>query len=170
MKVTSNKDGWNRLKRSLLTQQQKEVRVGWFPEHVYGPDNDNLQMAQVAAWNEGGIEGSWKPNGGWFDGTFTPPRPFMRVWYPEELKQSGDAKLAFQTIALSAFKQVDVGGALNPAGAVFSNLLQQTMVKLNTPPNSEATIELKGFDDPLIETGQLVSSVDYKVVVKKRGE
>ena len=166
MKVTSNKDGWNRLKRSLLTQQQKEVRVGWFPEHVYGADNDNLQMAQVAAWNEEGHE-----TAGMFSGGMpAPPRPFMRVWYPEELKQSGDAKLAFQTIAMSAFKQVDVGVALNPAGAVFSNLLQQTMVKLNTPPNSEATIELKGFDDPLIETGQLASSVDYKVVVKKRGE
>ena len=34
-------------------------------------------------------------------------------------------------------------------------------------PNSPATVEIKGFDYPLVNSGQLVQSIDYRV--KKRG-
>lgn len=157
MKITSNKKGWQKLKSSLLRNQELHVKFGWFPEQTYGEDNDNLQMAQVASWNEFG-----HPNGGAFAGTSTPERPFMRVWLPEEMKGKG-AYTASHLIGVMAFAQKPLRTGLNKVGPVLVIAVQEAMRKLDTPVNSEATIALKGFDDPLRETGQLINSVTFKV-------
>ena len=53
--------------------------------------------------------------------------------------------------------------ALNQIGVVAVAKVQQYMVELKTPPNTEATIKAKGSSNPLIDTGQLMQSVTYKV-------
>lgn len=163
MKITSNTKAWDKLKKHLLDSNKVHAKIGWFPEQVYGADNDNLQMAQVASWNEHG-----HPNGGIFAGTYTPPRPFMRVWLPEELKEN-KVQAAIKQAGQAAFRQTSVAGALNTSGPTFVNALQDAMRKLNHPANSEATIAMKGFDDPLRDSGQLIASATFKVARDKRG-
>ena len=121
-------------------------------------------MAQVASWNEEG-----HINGGIFAGTYTPPRPFMRVWLPEELKGRG-VYTTMHMLGVTAFSQQSIPRALDKAGPVFVKSVQDAMIKLNTPRNSDATIAMKGFDDPLRESGQLIESVKYEVGTKTRGE
>ena len=165
-KVTVNKSGWNRLKKHLLKQAQSEVRVGWFQDQRYGPENGNLQMAQVANWNEfGGINGPDSQ----FPGARTPARPFMRVWYKDFLKEDDGVMLGMKLLAATAFSRGDVGQALGLIGPVGRTALQETMMRFDDPLNSPATEDLKGFNDPLYETGQLIMNVDFRVS-KKGGE
>jgi hypothetical protein len=41
--------------------------------------------------------------------------------------------------------------------------LQNEIIAWDTPPNSPQTVEAKGFNDPLINTGKMLESVDFKV-------
>ena len=41
------------------------------------------------------------------------------------------------------------------------------MIDWDTPRNAPTTVELKGFDDPLIETSELISNITSKTT--KRG-
>jgi len=159
MKVTSNRKAWEKLKKKLTADQNYHTKVGWFADQRYGDDNDNLQLAQVASWNEFGHETA----GMFAGGVPAPPRPFMRVWYVDELKGSKHVYTAMQWVAMNAYHDRNVSEAMDKAGPIFVDALQETMLRFDDPPNSDATIALKGFDDPLIETSQLVSSVRHEV-------
>jgi len=43
-------------------------------------------------------------------------------------------------------------------------IMQSVMVNVDTPGNAPSTIRQKGFDNPLIETGEMMTSVSYRVV------
>jgi hypothetical protein len=65
---------------------------------------------------------------------------------------------------------VDGESILTPlkiAGTEFQKTLRQVMIDFDDPKNSALTIELKGEDNPLIDSSQLVANVNYKV--GKRG-
>ena len=42
--------------------------------------------------------------------------------------------------------------------------VQQAIVQLKSPPNAQSTIDKKKSDNPLIDTGQLVSSIRWAYV------
>lgn len=48
-------------------------------------------------------------------------------------------------------------------GNTVANAIKDYMRTLNDPPNSPLVVEFKGFNDPLIHTGELLRSVDYDV-------
>ena len=48
-------------------------------------------------------------------------------------------------------------------GRQMSSAIRKYMRDLSSPPNSSATILAKGSSNPLVDTGQLVSSITYKV-------
>jgi len=162
MGLTVDKSAWNKLKKNFLQAEQYEGRVGWFPEDRYGSDNDNLQMAQVAKWNEEGHingAGSLVPN------AETPPRPFMRVSFRNALKAGANDR-EFREIVQAVVDGKSVLQPLKSAGKAFENTLRKVMLDFDNPPNAALTIEMKGFDDPLIKTSQLVANVNSKVAKK----
>ena len=155
MKLTVDKSPWLALKKSFAKAETLEDRLGWFEDNRYGPDNDNLPMAQVAQWIEEGVASK-----------NIPPRPYMRVGLRGALmKGSNDA--SFKRIITAVANGQDVFKALHREGDSFRQTLRQVMLDWDTPPNSPTTIELKGFDDPLIESSELISNVSVKTV--KRG-
>lgn len=157
--ITSDKRVWERLKKNFLKQEQTKLQLGWFESDRYGSENDNLPMAQVAAWNEMGHnngEGSLVP------GAETPPRPFMRVGLRKELK-SGSNDKEFKKIVQAVAEGKSVFQPMRESGPAFKRTLQETMMRWDTPPNADFTVDLKGFNDPLYHTGQLISSVGFKV-------
>lgn len=160
MKLTVDKSPWLALKKSFTKAETLENRLGWFEENRYGSDNDNLPMAQVAKWQEEGTEG------GQGNGSGIPPRPFMRVGLNDRLK-GGENKESFKRIIIAVANGQDVFKALHREGDSFRQTLRQVMMDWDTPPNAPTTIELKGFDDPLIESSELISNVSVKTV--KRG-
>ena len=155
MKLTVDKKVWNNLKKSLKLAENIEDQVGWFPENQYGSDNDNLPMAQVANWLEEGVASK-----------NIPPRPFMRVGFKAALsKGANDA--SFKRIVTAVANGQDVFKALHKEGDSFRQTLRQVMIDWDTPRNAPTTVELKGFDDPLIETSELISNITSKTT--KRG-
>lgn len=57
----------------------------------------------------------------------------------------------------------DLEQALERVGVVAVAKVQQYMTQLKSPANAPSTIRKKGSSNPLIDTGILRSSVDYKV-------
>ncbi len=150
MKLTVDKKVWNNLKKSFAKAEMLEDQVGWQADAVYGSDNENLPMAQVAQWQEEGVASK-----------NIPPRPFMRVGFKAALsKGANDA--SFKRIITAVANGQDVFKALHKEGDSFRQTLRQVMIDWDTPRNSPTTVELKGFDDPLIETSELISNITSK--------
>lgn len=155
LKITSDKSAWNKLKKSFLQAEKLETQVGWFEENKYGPENENLQMAQNAQWQEEGVASK-----------NIPERPFMRVGFRDKLKSGANAA-SFKKIIAAVSKGDDTFKAMYKEGDSLRQTLRQVMLDWKTPGNAAKTIDLKSFDDPLIETSQLVSNVTAKVVRNK---
>jgi len=155
MKVIVDKSVWNNLKKSFAKAEMLEDQIGWQSDAVYGSDNENLPMAQVAQWLEEGVASK-----------NIPPRPFMRIGFKAALsKGANDA--SFKRIVTAVANGQDVFKALHKEGDSFRQTLRQVMIDWDTPRNAPTTVELKGFDDPLIETSELISNITSKTT--KRG-
>ena len=151
MKVTVDKSVWEKMKSNLRTGDNLEIRLGIFPESVYGPENDNLPVAQVFKWNEEGTETA-------------PPRPAFRVGflapvrkgiYDSYFKESLKDILEGRTTFSKEYKSL---------GTMMEKDLKEVIEDWSTPPNAPLTVELKGFNNPLIETEKMLNSVESRVV------
>jgi len=144
---------WKKMERRLKRIQSKSVRVGWW--RSYYPDGTSV--AQVAAWNEEG-----HLNGGMFPGTFTPPRPFIRTGFLPKAKNvlNEYSKLFFLYVDGSV-KISDFWGAMSRE---LEEKMKESILEFKSPGNAEVTISMKGFDDPLINTGNLYDSVKTTLV------
>jgi len=60
--------------------------------------------------------------------------------------------------------------ALNKVGVVAVSKVQEYMTKLRSPANAASTIARKGSSNPLIDSGNLRQSVDYKIQPTKPNE
>lgn len=154
-KLKIDKSAWTKMKKDLLKTNQMELKVGYFEGSNYGPENDNLPVAQVAQWNE---EGS----------ATNPTRPFIRVGFMGPIKKGAyDSYFAesMQRIAegKSSFKQ-----EYTKLGPILVADLKDVIAKWDTPPNSPKTIENKGFNNPLIDSGTMYESTSFEV--GKRGD
>jgi len=153
---------WDKLKRDMSPKNGLEIQLGWFPEHRYGPDNSNQPMAYIAMLNElGHINGA----DALIPGATTPPRPFMRVGLYQAMKTS-PTKAEFEKMIKRVISGKSVMTALTQSSNFFENLLKRVMRDWDTPPNAALTIEMKGFNDPLRNTGELIDNVTAKVVKK----
>ena len=54
--------------------------------------------------------------------------------------------------------------SLSLMGEYVKGQLQKSIRDLKTPVNAPSTVQKKGFDDPLIDTGHMINSVDYEVM------
>ncbi len=151
VKITVDKSGWEKIKKNLLQGNQEHISLGFFPESKYGPENDNLQVAQVAQFMEEGNPVKY------------PPRPFIRVGFLPRLKTAEYVPL-FQNAITSVLEgKATFKQAYTKMGPVLVKGLQNEIIGWDTPPNSAKTIAEKGFNDPLIDTGKMLESVDFKV-------
>lgn len=132
--------------------EAKEVEVGFFPEDIH-PKN-HIPVAAVAAMNEYGdpaneFEGHSAP---------IPPRPFFRYAIAINRPQWNSA-FAASMRAVGYHSQA----ALDGMGALIQGQVRTSIETWSSPMNSPTTVHLKGFNDPLMETGFLVDHVRYKV-------
>ena len=158
-KLKVDKSAWEKIKKNLLKADTHEVQLGWFPENVYGSDNSNLPMAYVARLNE---EGHVNGFDSLVPGAITPPRPFMRVGLAGALK-AGANKDDFKDMVQAVLTGKSVLTAMQKSTTNFERTLRKVMLDWDTPPNAPLTIEMKGFDDPLINSGELIANVTAKV-------
>ena len=147
-----------------LCKQSAEVEVGYFDDKVYEevdkPFYSNVAMPnsvdpkhpygqprrfgkrkavtarQVAEFNE-------------FGGGHTPPRPFMRYTFDkfhkswvryvqDDLPVTMNAKETFGTL-----------------GSMIKGHISDTVKAWSTPPNAPSTVMAKGFNNPLVDSGNM---------------
>ena len=128
--------------RELKKLQDLEVQVGFQGDQKY---EDGTSIAEVAAYNE-------------FGSSDTPERPIRRQSFENheaELKAGCEA----------ANRIVNSGGsaeqALQQLGAMAKGLVQDEIVNGDFAPNAESTIQKKGSEQPLIDTGTMRQSVNF---------
>lgn len=143
---------WDKMKKDLLKASGQEVQVGIVEPVNYGSDNDNLAVAQVWQWQEEGLPAK-----------NIPARPAIRVGFMAPIKKGSYDKLfidSMQRIAEgnSTFKQ-----EYTRIGVQAKVDLKKAVVDWDTPPNSPFTVAEKGFNNPLIDSGLLYESIDFKV-------
>lgn len=110
--------------------------------------NTNLTVAQVASWNEFGTKDD-KGN------VRIPARSFIRGTYTKRHKDIVDH--------IAKFLYRDPDNLLEHVGLYVVSLIQEEIRKGIAPENSKYTIARKGSSKPLIDTGQLINSITYKV-------
>lgn len=159
MSVKVDKSVWNNLKKGLRALDDYSIDTGWFSGQNYGSDNDSLPMAFVAAMNE---LGHVNRSDAAIPGAITPPRPFMRIGFTAFLKTSSSQK-AFQSVIESVMRGQSAFSAMERVTPMLGQGLRQIMNNWTAPPNAALTIKLKGFDDPLKETGQLIANANSRV-------
>lgn len=141
--------GGDKLDRELakiaaqLKGERPTLKVGFLSNATYP---DGTPVALVAAIHE---FGSKKQN--------IPPRPFFR--HAIAKNKSGWPKLI--KAALQARK--DARSALLLVGQVVKEQIQESIREANFTPLSERTVQRKGHDRQLIDTGHMLNSVDYEV-------
>lgn len=121
------------------------VSVGFLAGATY---HDGTPVASVAFWNEFGHKGP----------SPAPARPFFRRMVAKDSPQWGD-QLGHALIVNSG-KGVP---ALAFMGEEIKGQLIQSINDLTSPPLAKSTIRRKGFKKPLIDTGHMLRSVDYRV-------
>jgi len=87
-----------------------------------------------------------------------PPRPYFRrmIRAKSPTWGKGVARQLKET-------NYDATKTLGRTGEVIKGQLQQSIRDLVSPPLSPVTVARKGFAKPLIDTGHMLSSVDYDV-------
>lgn len=120
------------------------LSVGFLSNATYP---DGTSVALVAAVNEFG-----RPDIG------QPPRPAFRnmvsLKSPEWPKAVGDLLIA---------NDYDAVKTLSQAGEGIKGQLQQAIADFSGVPLKQSTIDRKGFDKQLVDSGHELASVDYTV-------
>lgn len=145
--TTFNLSGGDKLERALEEIAAKvarpaTLRVGFLEGATYP---DGTSVAMVAALLNFGIS-----NGkAW---------PFFSKMIAEKAPGWGE------TLAgLLQKNNYDVAMSLEQMGTGIAGQLRQAIVDMNEPKLDQSTIDRKGFDKPLVDTGHMLNSVDYEV-------
>lgn len=120
-----------------------QLKVGFLEGATY---NGVIPVPMVAATNEFGNPAHNQP-----------PRPFFRnaiAEHEEEWKEK---------TALLIERGDDIREIFSMLGETIVGDIRQSIITLDSPPLSPVTIARKGFDNPLIDTKNMLDSVSYEV-------
>lgn len=151
-KLKVDKSGWEKLKKNILKGSSLEVQVGVVEPTNYGPENDNLSVAQVWQWQEEGLPAQ-----------NIPARPAIRVGFMTPIQKGSYEKLFFESMVRIADGKSTFKEEYTKIGMKAKTDLKQAVADWDTPPNAPYTVAEKGFNNPLIDSGLLYESIDFKV-------
>lgn len=90
-----------------------------------------------------------------------PERSFLRAGFDEHEKDF--FKFAQKQIEQFVLKGGNVDAMLDALGLQLRGYIQTYMRDLSSPPNSGITKTVKGSSNPLIDTGNLLQSIEYEI-------
>lgn len=123
-----------------------EVRVGFQAGEA---EHEGVDICEIAAFNELGTAN-------------IPSRPFLRNSVDTNMdKISGNLEIWCNGVL---YGEMQAHELMTNMGMLMKGLIQEEIVKGNFAPNSPATIQKKGSDKPLIDTGTMRESVNYQIV------
>lgn len=137
------------IERVTRAARGTELRVGILEKgNDAAKEGDGQTVADVATRNEFGLG--------------VPERSFIRAWYDESLEQNRADWTKLHRQALRG--DISEAQALGRLGVKFVGDIQKRIVAGIDPANAESTIKAKGSSTPLVDTGQLKSSVTFEVL------
>lgn len=146
--VTLSLKGGDRVKRMLANTARRlgaggVLNVGFLAKATYP---NGLNVAQNAFWQNFGTKRM-------------PARPFFTAAVEEHSPEwpGQMAKIAKAT-------GYDSDKTLGLMGELIKGQVVASIVAWSEPPLAPSTVERKGFDKPLIDSGVMQRSVDYEVV------
>ena len=131
------------LKQAVDKAASGTVRVGIIESQTY-PNGESV--AQVAYWNEYGT-------------ATIPARPFFRNTIAEKQDEWAD-----KAASILQHTDGDVGRALALIGEGVKGDIVEAIQNFAEPPNADSTVKRKGFDKPLVDTGDLWRAIQSEVV------
>lgn len=138
--------GFNRIMRGLQKLDGMEVVAGILKDS--GKAENGASYVDIATWNEYGTRR-------------IPSRPFIRI--------SADTnRQTWTKIAQQCVNGVIDGDSPRDAAQVVGHRMVEDIRKVfgdksKLAPNAPSTIKKKGHDKPLIDTGKLKATVNYRV-------
>jgi hypothetical protein len=90
-----------------------------------------------------------------------PERSFIRAGFDTEKNNISNDMIKIAERIISGQMKVKTG--LNLLGDSTKGRIQEFAIDLRDPPNAQSTIDAKGSSNPLVDTGQMIGSIDYKV-------
>ena len=130
----------------ISAKMQGSVNVGFMSNATYP---DGTYVAEVAFYNE-------------FGTSKIPSRPFFRNMIAQQ-----SPGWAMRMAKAAKYYSYDGHSILSAMGESISEELKQSIIDFDTPSNAPYTIQKKGFDKPLIDTGHMKDSVSYEVKGKE---
>lgn len=91
-----------------------------------------------------------------------PARPFLRLTNENNIRLWSD--LATQKAYQAAMGQINIDDYFNIVGKRIENDIKDKITQLMNPSNAPLTVERKGKNDPLMDTGKLRDSITYTVI------
>lgn len=167
------------LKQLHAVPEGPHVKVGILKSAGQHEETPGVTVAQIGLWNEFGTDGP-RP---------IPERPFMRT-SAEELQP---IMRKFSEVMLTAVvtQKISLDTALDRMGIMVKAHIQKKIRDWKTPPNSYSTIIRKArkagrkkiragfgrsvedgiaalaqYNNPLVDTAQMLNSITYKKVLK----
>lgn len=108
---------------------------------------DGTSVVDVAIWNEVGT-------------TKTPSRPFVRQCFADN-QQVVAQYLGFAVLRVA--KGANLSQELSKIGQWYQDKQKNTLKSYPWTPNAPSTVKRKKSSKPLVDTGQLVNAIRYKV-------
>jgi hypothetical protein len=146
-KVTLKDKGLRKLRRELERAAERcvVIGVGEGANAVY-PDGTTVQ--EVAIWNHFGTAN-------------IPARPFISATIEQE--RSGIRTLQLRLAKGLYLGKVTLDQALEFIGQDVKNRIVTKINDFFPPPNAPSTIAAKKSSQPLVDTKQMVGSIDYEI-------
>lgn len=166
----------------VITRLSKlEVRIGYQQGKDPYPDEKNApDVMDVAITNELGSEVAAdyvsEAMAREFGNSEIPARPFMKQTVDNHVDEIDETCQGFLDELMGVAQSgknasdADVQKAMNGIGSFMVALMQEEIVNGDFEPNSPVTVERKGSDKPLIDTGHMRQSIHFYIHEKKSGE
>lgn len=90
-----------------------------------------------------------------------PERSFLRKSHDE--KGEDVLKQAERALGLVLSGNMSIEQYMDMVGRNYVSMIKDYIVELDSPANHPYTVEQKGSDNPLVDTGGLVESISYRV-------
>lgn len=154
MTVIIKDKGWNRILKNLNEIDNSYVKIGLLGDSGSYEGDGSVNIAQVATWNE-------------FGTSTIPSRPFMRQTFEKNTEVVNKLTLNLKGKIFAG--QIGVGMGLETLGVAYKGLIQQQIRHGDFAPNADSTVVKKTVNGkkgnkPLIDTGQMVQSINYEVI------
>lgn len=91
-----------------------------------------------------------------------PERSFLRKTFDDKIDDMSNT--IEDLVGQYIMDEIGYKAMTDAIGEYVVGLIRQTIVELKNPPLKPATIAAKGSSQPLIDTGQMLDSIDYEVV------